>query len=549
MAQSAALDYCLDIPIDHRLRSRLRPDSPTPDPYAERGKHVDVLEGYGRQLRDAGEKISMSEIAFANTLAMPETKGGILVLLQQPPQNLQYDSRNFNKIVRGCETLRAVDNVLRTVIGTTLYDTSCFDAFPFQKVPILSRRNEAEYPEYEEAYNVCKEMIYKKQPDVVLCCYQSPDIKKFDLLYSLGVGKTRTYKVRLGDRRCTPVNAFHPSCAVNYNRGESCFRNLYMLETLQAFHVYNGTWTESKWMNELRSFCLNRARDLAKGKSVRSNINSSTYYLVEQKDAPQLQDFERWERSFRDGLKGLKKYLSFMCSEYAASLSDSELYSYVIGDNISRLACDCLLVMTFIVENREAVHRPIDARKARDIARSIEREKRIFEGFTNETLSQSLKLPRRKFGLQYNLRASLKTLVKDLNDSFIHRGKKTNSPNLQLVEKAFYSFATQLECALEQHLDTTTVPDAEDTSLIAGLSSLKIAITSDKVSVKTRSVSPFIDETKQLSPQKQPVVTIAASSSQGPVLRVCFQCKQPGHFKDKCPQTKCYRCVFCAILL
>jgi hypothetical protein len=119
-------------------------------------------------------------------------------------------------------------------------------------------------------------MIHQKQPDVVLCCYQSPDITKFNLLYSLGVGKTREYEVKLGGQFCIPVNAFHPSYAVNYNKSESCFRTLYMLETLKAFHEINGTWTDSGWMKQLRSFCMGRAKALIAGKSL---TNSKTQYL------------------------------------------------------------------------------------------------------------------------------------------------------------------------------------------------------------------------------------------------------------------------------
>ena len=64
-------------------------------------------------------------------------------------------------------------------------------------------------------------MIIEKQPDVVLCCYHSPDREKFDLLYRLGVGKTREYSTQSRDRfRCIPVNAFHPSYAVNHKKGD-----------------------------------------------------------------------------------------------------------------------------------------------------------------------------------------------------------------------------------------------------------------------------------------------------------------------------------------
>jgi hypothetical protein len=270
MAQIVSPNHCLDIPIDHRLRSLLQPYQPNSDICA--AKHAKILEQYGKALQNSGEDIRWSEIQFAKTLAMPETKGGVLILLLQPAPNQKYCGRDFHTIVQGCETLKAVDNVLRSVIGSSLEETSCFDAFPFQKVPV-SKKSKIENSTYEKAFKVFEEMVFEKQPDVVLCCYQSPDPAKFNLLQSLGVGKTQP-KMILGDRLCIPVNAFHPSYAMNYNRSESCFRTLYMLEALQAFHEFNGTRKESEWMNSLRRICQARAKALISGTSVSLSNNS-----------------------------------------------------------------------------------------------------------------------------------------------------------------------------------------------------------------------------------------------------------------------------------
>ena len=521
-----------------------------------------ILEEYGRVLYNARENISLPEIQFAKTLAMPETKGGVLVLLQQPAPNQRYNGRDFTTIIQDCETLRAVDNVLRAVVGSSLEETSCFDAFPFQKVRIPTW-SETGYFEYNEAYDVCKQMILEKQPDVVLCCYQSPDTTKFDLLYSLGVGKTRTYTVKLGTRSCIPVNAFHPSFAVNYNKSESCFRTLYMLETLQAFHKFNGTWRESGWMDQLRAFCINRAKDIVKGKSVTKNMDTILTFPLDNKRDPQSQDFQRWEQSFRDGLTGLMAYFDFMCSANAALLSDRELYNRMTCNNVSRLACDCLLVMKIVVENPKADDHFSHARDVRDVARSIRplvhnflldtvegplqtvrKEVGLLDSSSIERLSWSLRFPREKCGLQYNLKTNLQTLLRNLSNSFIYESSKFYSTNLQLVEIVFSSFAAQHEDALEQHLVATTIRESEDASFITKLSSLKIDINRDNVSVQTRSVSSAIYRPRQFSPPQKPVLTAAPSFSQSNMPRLCFQCHQPGHFKDRCPQTQCYQCMY-----
>jgi hypothetical protein len=59
-----------------------------------------------------------------------------------------------------------------------------------------------------------------------------------------------------------------------------------------------------------------------------------------------------------------------MCSDEPATLSDVELYNRVVRDNISQLACDCLLIMAFIVDNSEGDNQSAQ-RDARSLARPI----------------------------------------------------------------------------------------------------------------------------------------------------------------------------------
>ena len=566
MAGSAPANHCLQIPIDHRLRSLLRPHSPVSNPFTGQSEHASILEKYGRDLQSSGEKIGRPEIDFAKKLAMPETKGGIVILLQQPAPNQQYEGRDFHTIVQECETLRAVDNVLRAIIGSSLEKTSCFDAFPFQKVPIPPR-SQTGYVEYEEAYDVCREMIQAKQPDVVLCCYRSPDITKFDLLYSLGVGKMHAARTRLHDQfRWIPVNAFHPSYAVNYNKGESCFRTLYMVEALQAFHKFNGTWTERIWMDQLRSFCMNRAKDLVIGKHDTNCIDQVLIFPLEKEMTPRIQNFERWERSFGDGINGLMSFFDFMRSDTGVRLNDEECYSRVTYDNISRLTCDCLLVVTFVADAKSKTDDPLShARDARSVARSvhnfvfnfivdilqgpfqrIKKDIGLVANTAMERLSQSLRIPKGKSGLQYLLKKNLCTMMRDLNNSFIYESSDAYSSDLPLMKKAFSTFADGLEHALWQHLVATTEPETDDLSLITALSSMSITNGRDNVSILARPTPSATYRPKQISPQKRPVFPLAAARPPTATLQVCFQCKQPGHFKGQCPQTRCYRCEFWA---
>ena len=240
----------------------------------------------------------------------------------------------------------------------------------------------------------------------------------------------------------------------------------------------------------------------------------------------------------------------------------------MIHDNISRLACDCLLVMAIVVKNSGTDNRSSRARDARSVARSIrqlvfnflidilegplQKTKKVVglvESSAIERLSRSLRIPTGNFSLQYSLKSNLLTVMKNLSDSFIYESTKVHSTDLQLVEKAFSFFTHQLEHSLEQHLKSTTLPKIEDIPIIAELSSLSLDDKQYMISMQTRPASSAISRTRQLSPQKQPVLTVAPSISRSTVSSVCFQCKQSGHFKAKCPQVRCYRCVYSAIPL
>ena len=264
---------------------------------------------------------------------------------------------------------------------------------------------------------------------------------------------------------------------------------------------------------------------------------------------------ERCEQSFQNGLTGLKTYFNFMCSDDAAT-TDTELYNRVVHDNISRLACDCLLALAFIVESSKWGNESAQ-RDARSLKRTIhklvsefliqivkgplkmvKKQTGLVESSAIESLLQSLKIPRAKLGLDYSLKTHVQNMIKELNNAFIYKSSKSPSMNLQSVEKAFSSFANKLEDALAQHLVVTTIAESEDTSEIDQISSLEISHKRDNISLETRPFSN-INKTSQPSP---PAVTASVSLPQSITSRSCFQCGQPGHFRDKCPQTHCYRC-------
>lgn len=253
MMENQSSGLCLGVPIDHRLKPLLETPLTNPDPFLSLGNHAKAIEHYGHKLQESREDITDDEVRFAKWLALPESKGGVVIVLQQPAEHQDYFS-DHQQTVEKCESLRAVDEVCRTITGHGLEKISCFDAFPFHKIPISKSLPDHEEA-LDEAYTTFLDMIKQKQPDVVFCCYKSPHSTKYTEFHCIGIGNVHNFPVTLQRRSYTCVNGFHPSYALNHLEDKSVFRSLYIMEATQAFRRANGTWKESLWMNELREDC------------------------------------------------------------------------------------------------------------------------------------------------------------------------------------------------------------------------------------------------------------------------------------------------------
>jgi hypothetical protein len=251
MAPDQLPRLCLGIPMDHRLEPLLGAGLTMAHRSVNPGGHVRTVEKYGHVLQNYGEDISNDEIEFAKWLAMPHSKGGVLIALLQPAEYQRYFSDHF-QTVKDCTSLSGVHEVCMTVTGYGLDKISCFDAFPFHKIPV-TQTNWVDYEEQlDQAHAVFLDMIEEKQPDVIFCCYQVSGSNKYGEFRSMGVGKTREYSVTFRGRSYTCVNGFHPSFALNHLEDKAGLRTLFILEATKAFRLANGTWRESSWMTDVR---------------------------------------------------------------------------------------------------------------------------------------------------------------------------------------------------------------------------------------------------------------------------------------------------------
>jgi hypothetical protein len=87
MADIQLPDLCLGVPIDYRLEPLFGTGLITPDPFIGLRGHARAIESYGRRLQKYQIDISDNKVKFAKWLAIPETKGGIVIVLQQPAEH------------------------------------------------------------------------------------------------------------------------------------------------------------------------------------------------------------------------------------------------------------------------------------------------------------------------------------------------------------------------------------------------------------------------------------------------------------------------------
>ncbi|KAF2259624.1 hypothetical protein CC78DRAFT_591810 [Lojkania enalia] len=481
-------DFCLGVPIDHRLKPLFSTGLITLNPYISSGGHAREIESYGRYLQEYRVDISDNEVKFAKWLSMPETKGGVVIVLQQPAEHQRYFS-DHHQTVKDCDTLDAVDEVCKAVTGYGIERISCFDAFPFHKIPV-SKSLEKYEENLDEAYAIFLRMIEQKQPDVVLCCYRSPHSTKYKDFQCIGIGRTRDYQVTVQGQRYTCVNCFHPSYALNYLEDKSALRSLFIIEATQAFRRANGTWRESSWMTHVRENCAAIVQ----------------IDLEDRQEQPSWtkHDFQRERfQSYIDLITGI--WDSLISGEYD-NMTNNELYDLFLEKRYNVLIPNCLLVLVKIInfedngagrlQDKGFVHlRQREERDVRDLRRNV--EKRCFEFlyslcaaraslqvqkggkglFTSDGLKKSL-LPLGPFmhqsGFQYNLRLSFLNLVQTLNGAYTYQGRNFYDTNRNELTRAFRLAASYLEWALTQHVASTWRRVSEDDAISSLLNSLTI---------------------------------------------------------------------------
>lgn len=204
-----------------------------------------------RLIQDFGtkNKCDRHEILKAQELAagLPD----IAVLLQRPTGKYNLP---FSRFVEDCETLRAVDELIRIATrgARSIHTTTVVDLFMLKPQQSLS-------PSDQECFELLGRILEMKRPKVVLCCLCKKKATGHwvDEFMSSGIGAWPIFESYQDKFPITTTRyfSFHPSKAMNYEPCDVYYRILLVMHFIFAFRKVQGRGSIPQrfvaWMQEI----------------------------------------------------------------------------------------------------------------------------------------------------------------------------------------------------------------------------------------------------------------------------------------------------------
>lgn len=260
---SSPTEVCLGVAVDHRIRSLFKPIR-IQTQVRMQGNHAGarLLERLAGGRTD--RYIAKDEIDITLELFGPQATGGITVVFQQPWRFHLY-SKGIEAVIDACPTFFVIDEAFSAVsCGTISIVSSTLSII--DSLPYVRPQDKLSSWDKLEIRKVASEIIFKKDPDVVLCMWRQANDNEISRMMSefrsLGIGcDFNQPKLCLRPGSVTErVNSFHPSFTINFNPYDSCFRQLLLLNVAKACRIYEGTWREEDWMGSLKKRCGEEAK-------------------------------------------------------------------------------------------------------------------------------------------------------------------------------------------------------------------------------------------------------------------------------------------------
>ena len=230
---------CLGIPIPICVQELLR-EPPACSLRAEDDHALDRIRQFGAELGRPSTEINQA----CNLASGPSD---LVMILERPSPGQNYNM-SFDEFVRECETLKAVDNLIKfsSKGARSIHTVTVLDAFSFSPRRYVTTNDAG-------CHQLIQDILNLKRPKVVLCCWQAgqgrcrnQDVSPF---MSLGVGTWPLWeRVNLGSWRTNVVRSFHPSAAVNYRSRSPHSRMLLICHFVLAFAELVGQIEVPPWI-------------------------------------------------------------------------------------------------------------------------------------------------------------------------------------------------------------------------------------------------------------------------------------------------------------
>ncbi|KAF9882570.1 hypothetical protein FE257_006858 [Aspergillus nanangensis] len=211
---------------------------------------IQIVTEHGRGLGR-----SVPEISQVHNLA--SGLSDIVVILERPREEKSHNpDQSFENFVDACDTLKAVDELLRFSSrgARNISTVTVINAFAFQ---YAKEKNDI------EASLNCEEVLARflleKKPQVIIhClnpCYQSPWMARFN--FSGRGYRIRTEVVRISDfHEAIMIPSFHPSHAINYLKHRLELRVLLMYHFALAFRSLSSEVAVPCCASRVLDMCL-----------------------------------------------------------------------------------------------------------------------------------------------------------------------------------------------------------------------------------------------------------------------------------------------------
>lgn len=193
------------------------------------------------------------EIAQACNLAAGFSD--IVIILERPRDRKDHTfDVSFDKFVQDCETLKAIDELIRfaTRGARSIYTVTVLNAFFFQPDKYNTQQD-------EECHEALARIFKAKRPKVVLRCHREEYMNEWLKRIELPGNEYRLQRkeVKIDEEHTTIIlQSFHPSCAVNNTVCRPEFRALLIYHFIAAFSELRSEFSLPESAEKIRELCL-----------------------------------------------------------------------------------------------------------------------------------------------------------------------------------------------------------------------------------------------------------------------------------------------------